>query len=297
MNVTYETLFAEKVAAEIEETYRRHLEEEGTNLRAQFVLVPSLDDPVADCVYPQPPLGDRIAAAANGGGGGGGGYELRLPGAEGISYGTLGLEHVETAGREDEGGGTSLSSSTATAGRKRVHCVSNPCTLRIDDLVLGLTSTDILHHLSADTADANLEPGTRLSRIAQHLLQQRSYYPLFPPPAAPPLSSSRSNSSRISPPNLELKMMDYWSIPVTPDVLILPSKLAPMARPVLGNRTLALNPGTVVRGTNTGGTYAVLDVRPAPSRAREGDDEAPAVDLDESRSALQDRIRVDVKRI
>lgn len=45
----------------------------------------------------------------------------------------------------------------------------------------------------------------------------------------------------------------------SPDVLILPSKLAPLARPVLGS--LVINPGTLAKGSN-GGTYAEMSIHP-----------------------------------
>jgi len=54
-HVTYETLFAAKVAAELEELY-----ETTPELKTQFVLVPSMEDAIAEHVYPQPPLEDTI---------------------------------------------------------------------------------------------------------------------------------------------------------------------------------------------------------------------------------------------
>ena len=45
----------------------------------------------------------------------------------------------------------------------------------------------------------------------------------------------------------------------TPDVLITPSKLAPLAKDVSG--TLVVNPGLLVKGTS-GGTYADITIHP-----------------------------------
>jgi DNA polymerase alpha subunit B len=121
--VPNETFFANKVAALIEELY-----ETVDNLHTQFVLVPSLEDAVAKCVYPQPPLADRASELAS----------LKLAGADGIEIGTLGLQNIESAG------------SGASEGSRRIHCVSNPCTLKINELVVGITSTDILFHMSTE---------------------------------------------------------------------------------------------------------------------------------------------------
>jgi len=262
MSVTYETLFVEKVARTLEELYERVFEEEGRELRTQFVLVPSLNDANADFNYPQPPFGDRLPN---------GGREVNLPNSDGITYGTLGLQHIETAGRGKGG----------ESAAKRVHCVPNPCTLRINELVVGVTSTDVIMHMSMDETNANLEPRGRLRRLAQHLVQQRSYYPLFPPPAP---------SSGICPPNLDLKRMAEWEMPCQPDLLIFPSKLAAFVKPVLG-ATVALNPGLLSKGT-MGGTYAAIDVHPMKRETLEG----LGVGVNSEHGA-QDRIRVEVKRI
>lgn len=45
----------------------------------------------------------------------------------------------------------------------------------------------------------------------------------------------------------------------SPDVLIIPSKLAPLVTDVLG--TLVINPGQIAKGTN-GGTYADVTINP-----------------------------------
>ena len=33
---------------------------------------------------------------------------------------------------------------------QRVHFVSDPCTLVLDDVIIGITSTDVLMHLGAE---------------------------------------------------------------------------------------------------------------------------------------------------
>lgn len=252
MNVTTEALFVNKVAAAIESLY-----EEAPMLCTQFVLVPSLDDAVSEFVYPQPPLRNRLKKPK----------EMRLPGAEGLDYGSLGLNHIETAGRGNE------------KGFKRVHCVSNPCTLQINEFTVGVTATDIMLHISTDETNANLEPGSRMTRLAQHLLQQRSFYPLFPPPAAQTMAT-----------NLDLAHMAEWSMPCQPDLLIVPSKLTTFAKKVM-DKTLVVNPGILTRGS-TGGTYAMMDVYPMKRDTLEN----AGADI-ELEHGLPERIRVDIKRI
>ena len=189
------------------------------------------------------------------------GKELQVKGGAGIEVGTLGLKRLEDV-----------------VGKGRVHCLSNPCTLKINEVVIGVTSTDVLFHISAEETNANLQRGSRLKRIAQHLLQQRSYYPLFPPHANKPT-------------NLDLKHMQEWQMPCQPDLLIIPSKLTSFASTVLDS-TVVVNPGNLSRGT-TGGTYAIMEIHPFSRETLEnggGDD----VQLPHR---LNDRVRVEIKRI
>ncbi|KAK1748756.1 DNA polymerase alpha subunit B [Skeletonema marinoi] len=76
-----------------------------------------------------------------------------------------------------------------------------------------------------------------------------------------------------------------------PDILIVPSKLASFAKPVL-DRTIVVNPGELTKNT-TGGTYAIIDVHPMK---RETLEDAVEADM-EMFSGIQDRVRVDIKRI
>ena len=183
-----------------------------------------------------------------------------LPGGEDFELGTLGLSYVETINRGED-----------AKPFQRVHCVPNPCTLRINEVVVGITSTDVLFHTSTNETNGNLPAGTRLARIAQHLLQQRSYYPLFP--AA-----------------INLDWQQCWDMPCRPDVLILPSKLSPFGKTVLDS-TLVINPGPLTRDT-TGGTYAAVQVNPLPRQVLEATD--PQVALPHN---VAQRTRVEVKRI
>ena len=158
--------------------------------------------------------------------------------------------------------------------------MSNPCTLQINEVTVGITSTDALLHLSTDETNANLPPGSRITRMAQHFLQQRSYYPLFPPPSLPGMEM-----------NLELTKMKQWNMPCQPDLLILPSKLTTFAKCVL-EKTVVVNPGHLVKGTS-GGTYGIMNVHPMKRESLQSVDD---VDV-EIEHNIQDRIRVDIKRI
>ena len=246
--VPYETVFMMQISSVLEELYIND-----ASLQTQFILVPSFDDATVENVYPQAPF--QVTAPV----------QLSIPGAE-VEVSSLGIQTIENANRRPD-----------VKYPKRVHCVSNPCTFQINEVVFGITSADVLFHISADETNANLEIGTRMNRIAQHLVQQRSYYPLFPASATT---------------NLNLKHMNQWQMPCTPDVLILPSKLSPFCCPVLDNSSLVINPGHLARA-NMGGTYAIMDIYPITREVLEnagGDD----VQL---KHGIHDRTYVEIKRI
>jgi DNA polymerase alpha subunit B len=245
----YESIFLEKISGLLEELYLSD-----NTLQTQFVLVPSLDDATIESVYPQAPFQKSNPR------------QLKVPGADKVFIGSLGLHSIENANR-----------IPGIAHPRRIHCVSNPCTFKINEVVFGISSTDVLFHISADETNANLEIGTRMSRIAQHLLQQRSYYPLFP-------ASSTTN--------LNLKYMDKWQMPCAPDVLILPSKLSPFCSGLLDNSTVVVNPGHLAR-SNMGGTYAVMDIYPI---ARDVLDNAGGDDV-QLKHNIHDRTYIEIKRI
>jgi hypothetical protein len=56
-----------------------------------------------------------------------------------------------------------------------------------------------------------------------------------------------------------MRQSKHWEFSTQPDVLILPSRLAALAKEVFG--TLIVNPGQLTRGVG-GGTYAQLTVHP-----------------------------------
>ncbi|KAM6032526.1 DNA polymerase alpha subunit B [Chlamydotis macqueenii] len=134
--------------------------------------------------------------------------------------------------------------------KPRVHFVPDPCTLDVDGVVLGLTSTDLLFHMGAEEISSSSGISDRFTRILKHILTQRSYYPLYPP-------SEELNVDYES-------FYSYASLPVTPDVLVTPSELRYFVKDVLG--CVCLNPGRLTKG-QVGGTYGRLYLQRAGAAA------------------------------
>ncbi|KAM4880108.1 DNA polymerase alpha subunit B [Sylvia borin] len=138
--------------------------------------------------------------------------------------------------------------------RSRVLLVPEPCILDVDGVVLGLTSTDLLLHMGAEEISSSSGISDRFTRILQHVLTQRSLYPLYPPPEGLPL---------------ELEALAaFAALPVTPDVLLTPSELRFFVKDVLG--CVCMNPGRLTKG-RTGGTYGRLLLRRDRNGDRNGD--------------------------
>ncbi|XP_044538211.1 DNA polymerase alpha subunit B [Gracilinanus agilis] len=137
--------------------------------------------------------------------------------------------------------------------KQRVHFVSDPCTLSINGVILGLTSTDLLFHMGAEEISSSSSTSDRFSRILKHILTQRSYYPLYPPFEEMSVDFEHLYSSA--------------ALPVTPDVFIAPSELRYFIKDILG--CVCMNPGRLTKG-QVGGTFGRLYVgrQPAGSAPR-----------------------------
>ncbi|TPP55786.1 DNA polymerase alpha subunit B [Fasciola gigantica] len=125
---------------------------------------------------------------------------------------------------------------------KNVHFVWDPSVISIGGYVFGLTSVDVLFHLSSEEISAGCS-GDRMARLCQHLLSSRTFYPVHPPADDLPL--------------------DYilWSqrakLSAAPHCLICPSRLRQFAKDIDG--VLCINPGHVSRG-QTPGSYATVTI-------------------------------------
>ncbi|KAM5249057.1 DNA polymerase alpha subunit B [Ctenodactylus gundi] len=132
--------------------------------------------------------------------------------------------------------------------KKRVQLVSEPCSLSINGVIFGLTSTDLLFHMGAEEISSSSGTSDRFSRILKHILTQRSYYPLYPPQEDMAIDYEN--------------FYTYAQLPVTPDVLIIPSELKYFVKDILG--CVCMNPGRLTKG-QVGGTFGRLYLRRLPT--------------------------------
>jgi DNA polymerase alpha subunit B len=208
---SYEMTFVTKIIRDGLSVLFNSEDEHGT-IPTNIIMVPSLQDAHHESVFPQPPFGDR--------------------------------DEVKTSFFSESLGVLEVPFSKDGDPRKRVHLMPNPCMFRVNEVLFGVTSQDMLFALSSD--EVSLNTPNRLDRLAAHLLQQQSFCPQFP-------------VAGNTPGYVDLRHSRHWQMKVSPDVLILPSKLTPMARDVLG--TVVINPGLLTKGVN-GGTFAELNIHP-----------------------------------
>ena len=165
------------------------------------------------------------------------------------------------------------SEAVPSSAKDRVVCLTNPATIDCGGLAVGTTSHDILKHLSGLELFRSTTPSDRMGRLASHVLQQRSYYPLYPPSPGSCLDCTVAR--------------EHGGLDVAEalDVLVLPSDLTPFCKAVpVGARVhtktghksvfaeamaersgakeakcVCVNPGRLTRMA-TGGSYAVLTI-------------------------------------
>ncbi|GBG31501.1 DNA polymerase alpha subunit B [Hondaea fermentalgiana] len=141
----------------------------------------------------------------------------------------------------------SLLADVELADRKQMVFAPNPCLLSVDGICVGVNTQDTILHLAQEDAakvDRSAPKKSRIQRLAEHMLHQASFYPMFPP--APGAS-------------LELSQRSAITLKYQPDLLLVTSKLMHFAHDLEG--TMCVNPGRLTRG-RTGGMYARIIVKP-----------------------------------
>lgn len=179
---------------------------------------------------------------------------------------------------------------------KGVTCVPNPIILSLNDIVLGISSQDVLTEMQRQSVTVGKNRATDvLARFAEQVIEQRHFFPVFPPSA--PEALPRPTSLAIDDPSPPLAVGACLDVPylklgefvkVRPDLLITPSMLTPFAKVV--ESVVVVNPGELSK-KRAAGTYAHLTIM-------------PRVISDEERDRggvlgqeLFDRARVDIVRI
>jgi len=169
---------------------------------------------------------------------------------------------------------------------KQVSVVTNPVTLSINEVVLGISSLDVLEQLRGSEI-VGAKSGDLLARLCRHLVRQRHFFPVFPPS----VSGTEVEGFRPLGPGLDVSYLKLgeW-LNVRPDILVVPSLLLPFAKVV--ENVVSVNPGMLMKKRGPG-TYARLTIRPLETGG--GSEEERNQGLVGNK--VWERCRVDIVRI
>ncbi|WVO16943.1 hypothetical protein L204_104629 [Cryptococcus depauperatus] len=147
---------------------------------------------------------------------------------------------------------------------KKIKVLPNPCIFCINEVSIALTSVDILFHLNqaqvfmrAEEADPDSEVNANavmdtFAGYIRQVLNQRSFYPLFPPP-----------EDLAEDVNLDVTHYSLLKLEQAPDILIFPSKLNKFSKIV--DSSLVINPSQLARARSAG-HFAKLIIHPTPKK-------------------------------
>ncbi|KAF1922866.1 DNA polymerase alpha 70 kDa subunit [Didymella exigua CBS 183.55] len=163
---------------------------------------------------------------------------------------------------------------------KMVHCVTNPMTLSMNEITVGMSSVDMLSMLRQEEISGGKARGVNLyERGARNVLEQRSFLPVFPPLSRekwtrpvdvemkPVQTDAQVDADEEPSPFLPLGTpldISYLKLGemlnVRPDILISPSALQGTVKVV--ESVVLINPGTLAK-RRAAGSYARVIVQPA----------------------------------
>jgi DNA polymerase alpha subunit B len=115
---------------------------------------------------------------------------------------------------------------------KTAKIIGNPMTLSINEMVLGISSQDVLWQLKHEELVGGKQADPQLlSRLSRYLIEQRHYFPLFPPTDRSRLPKAGTETGLPAGAALDVSYLKLGEmVNVRPDVLVVPSALPPFAK-------------------------------------------------------------------
>ncbi|MCJ1309724.1 DNA-directed DNA polymerase alpha subunit pol12 [Agyrium rufum] len=174
---------------------------------------------------------------------------------------------------------------------KQARMVSNPVTISINEIVIGISAQDVLHDLRREEVYIGKPKEMNvLARLPRHVIEQGHFFPVYPPTDRTqlPRSGTEDGIANGTPIDVAYLKLGEW-LNARPDLLILPSTLTPFVKVV--ECVLVVNPGGLSKRKGPG-TYAAMSVYPRKLTEEERASEDVRVD-----HQLFERARVDMTRI
>ncbi|KAI8956803.1 DNA polymerase alpha, subunit B [Daldinia sp. FL1419] len=144
---------------------------------------------------------------------------------------------------------------------RTARIIGNPMTLSLNEMVLGISSQDVFWGLQHEELVGSRAPdGHLFSRAPKYLIEQRHYFPIFPPIDRQKLPKVGTADGLQPGPVLDTSYLKLGEMmTVRPDIMIIPSALPPFARVV--ESVVVINPGHLSKRRGAG-TYARMALFP-----------------------------------
>ena len=123
---------------------------------------------------------------------------------------------------------------------KQARMVTNPVTISLNETLVGISTQDVLWDLRAEeVVIGKPKENSLLARLPRHLIQQRHFYPLYPPGdrTTLPKTGTEDGLATGMPLDVSYLKLGEWGN-AAPDLLITPSALPPFAKVLLSPREL-----------------------------------------------------------
>ena len=115
---------------------------------------------------------------------------------------------------------------------KQVNLATNPVTISLNEVIIGISSQDILYDLRREEVVVGKPSESNvLARLPRHLIQQRHFFPIYPPVNRTNLPKPGTDEGVATgiPLDVAYLKLGEW-LNVRPDVLIIPSALQPFSK-------------------------------------------------------------------
>ena len=115
---------------------------------------------------------------------------------------------------------------------KAAKVVTNPVTISLNEIVVSISAQDVLYDLrKEEVIIGKPQENNILARLPRHLIQQRHFYPIFPPTdrTSLPKPAMEGGVATGMPLDVSYLKLGEW-LNVRPDMLITPSALSPFAK-------------------------------------------------------------------
>lgn len=115
---------------------------------------------------------------------------------------------------------------------KQAKVVTNPVTISLNEIVVGISAQDALWDLRREEVKVGrTKENDIMARLPRHLIQQRHFFPLFPPADRTSLPKTGTDEGVATgmPMDVSYVKLGEW-LNVRPDMLITPSALSPFAK-------------------------------------------------------------------